>query len=329
MGTTDSNGVYTPDLDEEDWDPELANNFDLFSQNITDLATHAGASDPHTGYQKESEKAAASGYASLDGSTKVPIAQLPTGTSGTTVALGNAAAGLIATHEGAADPHAGYRLESATIDTSDIANDAVTYAKMQNVSATSRVLGRVTAGAGDTEELTGTQVASLLPSKLVGTRTAVSSAISTTETVMVSGTLAANTLAAGDTFKIEALGRGTTGVTPGTGTWACRVGPTTLTGNLAINTGALTLIASRTDKAWAYRAQVQVFTVGSSGTVQGSVQVDGRLTTNDFVSGAPFIGSAGSPVAIDTTVDNLIELTFVTSQAGSSATVYNASIVKV
>lgn len=39
-----------------------------------------------------------------------------------------------------------------------IANDAVTYAKMQNVSATSRVLGRRTAGAGDPEECTTTQV---------------------------------------------------------------------------------------------------------------------------------------------------------------------------
>jgi hypothetical protein len=39
-----------------------------------------------------------------------------------------------------------------------IANDAVTYAKMQNVSATSRVLGRITAGAGDVEELTGANI---------------------------------------------------------------------------------------------------------------------------------------------------------------------------
>src|SRR5687768_17171777 len=31
--------------------------------------------------------------------------------------------------------------------------DAITYAKIQNVSATSRVLGRITAGAGDIEEL--------------------------------------------------------------------------------------------------------------------------------------------------------------------------------
>lgn len=37
-----------------------------------------------------------------------------------------------------------------------IANDAVTYAKMQNVSATDRILGRATAGAGDVEEITCT-----------------------------------------------------------------------------------------------------------------------------------------------------------------------------
>lgn len=43
-----------------------------------------------------------------------------------------------------------------------IANDAVTYAKMQNVSATSRVLGRISAGAGDVEELTGANLATIL-----------------------------------------------------------------------------------------------------------------------------------------------------------------------
>jgi len=41
------------------------------------LAAHEAASDPHIGYQKESEKGAASGYASLDGSGLVPVAQLP------------------------------------------------------------------------------------------------------------------------------------------------------------------------------------------------------------------------------------------------------------
>jgi len=50
----------------------------------------------------------------------------------------------------------------ATVGTSQIDNDAVTYAKIQNISATSRFLGRITAGAGDTEELTGTQATTLL-----------------------------------------------------------------------------------------------------------------------------------------------------------------------
>jgi hypothetical protein len=40
------------------------------------------------------------------------------------------------------------------VGTNKIAASAVTYARIQNVSATARVLGRITAGAGDPEELT-------------------------------------------------------------------------------------------------------------------------------------------------------------------------------
>jgi hypothetical protein len=43
-----------------------------------------------------------------------------------------------------------------------IGSNTVTYAKMQDVSATSRFIGRITAGAGDPEELTGTQATTLL-----------------------------------------------------------------------------------------------------------------------------------------------------------------------
>lgn len=51
------------------------------------IATHEAASDPHTGYQRESEKAAANGYASLDGNTRVPNAQLGTGSPDSTMFL--------------------------------------------------------------------------------------------------------------------------------------------------------------------------------------------------------------------------------------------------
>lgn len=42
-----------------------------------ELDAHAAASDPHTGYQQESEKGSANGYASLDSGGKVPSNQLP------------------------------------------------------------------------------------------------------------------------------------------------------------------------------------------------------------------------------------------------------------
>lgn len=41
------------------------------------IAAHEAESDPHTQYQKESEKGAANGYASLDSGGKLPTSQLP------------------------------------------------------------------------------------------------------------------------------------------------------------------------------------------------------------------------------------------------------------
>lgn len=41
-------------------------------------------------------------------------------------------------------------------------NNVITYAKMQDISATSRIIGRATAGAGDAEELTATQVRTII-----------------------------------------------------------------------------------------------------------------------------------------------------------------------
>ena len=48
------------------------------------------------------------------------------------------------------------QIAANAVGTTEIANDAVTYAKIQNVSATDRILGRSTAGAGDIEEITCT-----------------------------------------------------------------------------------------------------------------------------------------------------------------------------
>lgn len=47
---------------------------------VTDLTAHVAAADPHTGYQKESEKGQPNGYASLGPDSLVPQSQLGTGT---------------------------------------------------------------------------------------------------------------------------------------------------------------------------------------------------------------------------------------------------------
>lgn len=49
-----------------------------------------------------------------------------------------------------------WTINASAVVTADIANSAVTYAKLQNVSATDRLLGRSTAGAGEVEEITCT-----------------------------------------------------------------------------------------------------------------------------------------------------------------------------
>lgn len=55
-----------------------------------------------------------------------------------------------------------------SVSTAKIVDDAVTYAKIQNVSATARVLGRKTAAAGDTEECTLSEVLDFVGSATTG-----------------------------------------------------------------------------------------------------------------------------------------------------------------
>ena len=52
-------------------------------------------------------------------------------------------------------------IADGSISTAKIVDDAVTFAKLQNIT-TARMLGRTTAGSGDTEELTAAQVKTLL-----------------------------------------------------------------------------------------------------------------------------------------------------------------------
>ena len=73
-------------------------------------------------------------------------------------------------------------------------NNSVSYAKIQDVSATSRLLGRVTAGAGDIEELTAANVRSIVQLGAILTAQAGEDTIdaASTEYLPLSGVAAAN-----------------------------------------------------------------------------------------------------------------------------------------
>lgn len=59
---------------------------------------------------------------------------------------------------------------SANSNTMYLPFNTVTYAKMQDVATTNRVLGRISAGAGDPEEMTGAQVTTLLDTVTSGAK---------------------------------------------------------------------------------------------------------------------------------------------------------------
>lgn len=84
------------------------------------------------------------------------ITGLGTGVA-TALAVNVGSAGALVTFNGAGGTPSSLTLTNATgLVTAGLVNDAVTYAKIQNVSATDRLLGRSTAGAGDVEEITCT-----------------------------------------------------------------------------------------------------------------------------------------------------------------------------
>jgi hypothetical protein len=77
-------------------------------------------------------------------------------------------------------------LDTDSVITVKIANSNVTYAKIQNVSNTSRVLGRISAGAGVVEELTGANIATIIGTNTI-TNATTASALTTANSYTITG----------------------------------------------------------------------------------------------------------------------------------------------
>ncbi|NDG18993.1 MAG: hypothetical protein EB117_12080 [Betaproteobacteria bacterium] len=119
------------------------------SPSVGDTSTQNGRTYSWSGYAWEIVATPAALPASVITSGTLDIARIPTGTSSSTVCIGNdARLSDSRTPTGAAGGDL-----TGTYPNPTIAADAVTYAKIQNVSATNRLLGRSSSGAGDVEEI--------------------------------------------------------------------------------------------------------------------------------------------------------------------------------
>lgn len=154
---------------------------------------------------------------------------------------------------------------------------------------------------------------------------AASAAIANTETVVVSASLAAGYLTAGMSLRIRGAGVGTTGLTPGVDTFRVRIGPTTLTGTIPTSV-APAANASVTAQAFSFEALVTLRTTGAVGTIIGECEASGDDVATGLFTMLQDLSATTATVAVDTTVANLLELTFQSATAGSSCTFHVATI---
>lgn len=150
----------------------------------------------------------------------------------------------------------------------------------------------------------------------------------TTETVVTNASMAAGFMAAGTTFRIRATGIvSSAAAAGGGGTWNCRIGTTTLTGNIAGGVTIATFSGALINVGFDLDFLVTVRTAGAGGTVLANGHVIGILTgVTAALTYAPTAITA--TVAVDTTAAKLIELTYAFSvaNASNSITFTNASI---
>lgn len=143
-------------------------------------------------------------------------------------------------------------------------------------------------------------------------------AIANTETVVVSASLPAGFMKAGTTFRVRALGSLTTGATGGTAQFRCRVGPTTKLGAVVGNASQVNA-NSVSAAPFELEMLITIRTVGASGATMGVATVKAQTAAPIAFTSKDTIVLSGAPT-VDTTIVNLIELTYISGNAGSTAT---------
>lgn len=142
-------------------------------------------------------------------------------------------------------------------------------------------------------------------------------AIANTETQVVGATLPTSWLAAGTTFRITAAGVQTTATSGAAGTFRIRIGNASLSGNIATSAAATSAVVS----AQGFYVEALV-TCRSTSAIIGEMMVWG--STAFTAANVPSVTVA--TVAITLAQTNVIELTYISGTANTTATFHVASI---
>lgn len=165
--------------------------------------------------------------------------------------------------------------DTGTVSTAMIANSNVTYAKIQNVSAQYRVLGRITAAAGVVEEVTPDNLVTILGQATVTTSRQGTGAIVLANSPTLTGTPAAPTATAGtNTTQIATTAFVTTAVSSivGGASYQTTAPSTPVLGQIWVDSDEVVTSLNSND-----------FLLKSGGTMTGNLVVNGTFSAEQFM----------------------------------------------
>jgi hypothetical protein len=157
----------------------------------------------------------------------------------------------------------------------------------------------------------------------LSTMAAVSAAINTTETILTSFVIPANFLQAGTTFRVDVFGTCTSTVANASNI-RVRIGTAGTSADVVAAIVTPTAAASGTSRSLLCYLMVTIRTVGSGGTMGGTGVLNNNGVTG--ISASAVVVGAPTSVAINTTVQNTIQVSYSSAATTTTSTFQLAAI---